>query len=239
MPKRGRPSRYKIASRRGVEENLRNPDRWVYAKSLRDAGHSLQTVADVLGVSRERVRQKLGKGHMASMADPIRLMRAVRDPSITSYIGAGKAVGIDNGQATDCIAALGLRPAVDRLFRWRREAVHRIKFSRIIQAEAKRLGRTPTWTEIGKAAHVKYPAQYLQRYFGPLAKLWEYVGLTPRPLGGAGHTRAPDPTTCRRGHPKKQTSKGQWWCPTCRKDWENRTERTSHQRRPPDWMILG
>jgi len=221
------------ASIRGTQETARNPDRWVYAQSLRDAGHTLDDIGKALGVTRERVRQKTQACGFAASVDPIMLVRLIRaQVGVTSYEGLAAAIGVGAGSVIECVDLLSMRGAVDRLFRWRRHAPTRRRYAAIVLNLAARLGRTPTYAELAEVLGIPktHAAPKLASIFGSGPQLWRYVGLTPNRRGAPGHrNRGPSPT-CRRGHPRRVAPGGYWTCDECNRQ---RDERARARRKTP------
>ena len=131
--------------------------------ALRRGGATLEGIAQVIGVSRERVRQLEAKSTdplvgPAARIDPLRLIRAVRDPATTSIHNIAKTLHSSDAEITRCLKELGLLPAVRRLFRMRkgsrRRAVmepRREAMVTAVKACAERLGRDPTIHEMYEA----------------------------------------------------------------------------------------
>lgn len=152
-------------------------------RALRDGGHTQAEIAEQMGVSRQRIHQLVGSYTVqVSSLDPIRVMRALRDPQTTCAVHVREAAGISLPQFATFLAETGLRPAVLRLFRWRKMGRLRQRFATKALALAAQLGRTPTVKEV--IAHCGGVGQY---EFGSLRAMWLYVGLTPNPKGGSGH----------------------------------------------------
>lgn len=228
MPRYTKQVRLAIAgSKRGTEETRRNPDRWVYAQSLRDAGHTLADIGKALGVSAERVRQmtKPSGENGGRLVDPIAIMRALRDPTVTSVPQIEARCGTTT--AIECLTEMGLRDAALRLLRWRRTFPSRQRYRSAVEREVNRLGRVPTYSELDKALGISpgASAPLARSIFGDCAAMWRYVGLTPRERGSPGHVSVDSPTrtgarsdTCFKGHTKQTTPSGRRRCPTCAKE---------------------
>lgn len=85
-------------------------------------GHTYGEVAEQLSISRERVRQILAvEGYsVRTSADPVRIMRALRDSRTLSMRELGQAVGMSPTGCLTCLHEFGIVDAAYRLLRMRR-----------------------------------------------------------------------------------------------------------------------
>lgn len=118
----GRPS-----SRDEAGEN-----RIALMRSQYATGATLEEIGETFGVTRERIRQLIGDrasddyGRKKMGVDVTLLMRLVRDRKTSSVDAICATMGHGTESVRDAIKALGVEPAVRRLFHWRaRQAVRR------------------------------------------------------------------------------------------------------------------
>jgi hypothetical protein len=224
---REQAQQHREAVRRGQRMATEAPDRWEYAQSLRDAGHSLDDIAGALGVTRQRVQQKtrcpvrVAKTHL----DPILVVRALRDPSSDSIATLGANAGWDGGTVLGCLNELGMAGAAKRLMRWRRAAPTRRRHAALIRAEYDLRGRTPTLCELSQAmspdATPALAAATFRSVFGSIQRAMEYAGVPHRSVHARGAAKFANPSrgpsiVCRKGHTRRQQPSGFWTCDTCR-----------------------
>lgn len=149
-------------------------------------GSTLQEVGDAFEISGERVRQVLRQTGVPPRkiepADPVRLMAECRRAN--GLTEATRAAGCDYNAAKECLEALGVLPALERLWRWRqgktRKLWTRTALIRRMQEVAEIVGHAPTKVELDKH---KPNSQTYQYHFGSLAAAQEAAGFTPRALG--------------------------------------------------------
>lgn len=188
------------------------PDRDAYIIAMRSAGHTLDAIADTLGISRERVRQLAeragapvpGQGqNNASIIDPLTIMRYIRDPGTRTMKQVARHIGCSDQAVTRVLAELGLGETVRRLFRWRRGAPRRRRIVGQLQAFAAKHGRAPTLVECNSMAEPGLPwGGEIVAVFGSTTAGYRAAGFEPRPVGGPGHVHGRRlPTHCKRGHP--------------------------------------
>jgi len=170
------------------------PEKWALAQSLRDSGHTLEAVGKVLGVTRERVRQKTKKpvGINAREVDPMRLIAALRQRDVWNIPDLAKAANMSDDRVRRCLAELGMSDAAHRLMHWRRTFPERNRVSTVIRDVAARLGRTPTISEISRALGVgpTAAAPKLVATFGSIRAAMLYCDLEPRSVGYPGRPNA-------------------------------------------------
>jgi hypothetical protein len=184
-------------------------DRDAYVVSMRRAGHTLQAIADTLGVSRERVRQlaKRNGSVRVSLAahnlDPIALLRFARSRECRSCMDCARHFGVDATAVHRAFRALCVLPALTRLYRWRRMAAQRALYIAQLHAFVAEHGRAPTTREMNARGSTRgLPfASELQRTFGTFVAGFAAAGLGSRGLGSRAHLGPRiRKTHCRRGH---------------------------------------
>jgi hypothetical protein len=146
-------------------------------------GRTLGEVGAMLGVSRERVRQRCERvGVNARFGrhslDPIAIVRELRKPATLSTGDIARAVETNTGAVTKALRALDLYDAARRLFRWRRDRILLAKFA----AFAAAIGHTPSKGELDRTPGVPCQSEFQQR-FGGLQNAARRAGLKPNVMG--------------------------------------------------------
>lgn len=173
-------------------------------------GSTLEEIGNAFGLTRERVRQILTRygspSRLVSPVDPIRSLYVCRRAmGITQAAGA---LGVEVAHLRVLLSELGVLPALERLWQWRRARRDRTtsnaelleRLSALVQA----LGRAPTLREIKEQLGIDPPTFY--RRFGSFRAACALVGVAPRSRGYPGHLhplRHPQQKArghCRRGH---------------------------------------
>lgn len=168
--------------------NARDPERDAYAVSLREAGYTLQEIGDILGVSRERVRQLVKRNGIEPGArervnnsrrlDPLDVARFARSPKATSLSEVAHEFGTTITKVSELLHALGMYDAVRRLYRLRAREATRQRIVRDLQAFAKRHGRLPSSRELTNDLTPDLPAfQTITRAYGSLRNAFAVAGL--------------------------------------------------------------
>ena len=180
--------------------------------ALRSAGQTLEDIGAQFGITRERARQLItANAPEASRpdfaGDPIAILSAARHPDARSLWHVTRATGTAPQVVQRCVGALGVRPALNRLYRWRKwrdRETTREAFLAKMRAFIEREGRLPYSYEMGaRAGHPKLPElpgiQYAKSLFGSSTKMWAALGVTPRARGR--------PVTGRNGVTEKSVNK--------------------------------
>lgn len=146
-------------------------------------GRTLEEVGAMLGVSRERVRQRCERVGVnarfgRSSLDPIAVARELRKPTARSTGDIARAIGTTASAVTRTLRALDMYDAALRLFRWRRDRILLAKFA----AFAAAIGHTPSKGELDHAPGI--PCQNaFQKRFGGLQNAARRAGLKPNVIG--------------------------------------------------------
>jgi hypothetical protein len=156
-------------------------------------GATLEEIAKLAGVSRERVRQRLHRiGVTPSLRiDVVKLMEVVRAQPVDTFAAAAKAAGVSTDAARHAILRLGLFDPVERLFRLRKRAASRSQLQGTLhdlRVLAQQLGRTPTAKDLvedNRRGGVPSIAS-IQKQFGSLSAAMTAAGLTPNSVGRKG-----------------------------------------------------
>jgi hypothetical protein len=185
-------------------------DRDAYVAGMRRAGHTLQEIGDVLGVSRERARQlakRAGVEGLTTLAapriDPVAMLRFARSPECASFADCARRFEVDDHAVGRVFRSLGVDAALKRLYRWRRLSRLRALYAGQIRAFIATHGRPPMVREMNaRGSKNGLPfASELQHAFGSLVAAWSALGIAPRPRGTLSHLRPRQPGThCKRGH---------------------------------------
>ncbi len=171
----------------------------------------LQDVADLFGISRERVRQISDKemphsrDGLKTGTDPIAIFREIRQPDCRSIAAVANKFHTGAREIQKLLDALGAAMAVERLWRWRHSValIAPREFLRSNLIESLRRwhrehGQTPGSLEMSPKNGLPWHMTYV-RVFGSIRAAQIAAGLRPNALGGAGHRSAR--THCLRGHP--------------------------------------
>jgi hypothetical protein len=173
-------------------------DRDAYVVMMRRAGHSLQSIAETLGVSRERVRQLAARNGLSDRIsllqppeiDPIALLRYARSSRDCIYFkDVARHFDLRVGTVKRMFHALGVNRALVRLFLWRRRNDARARQRQRVGAFVERYGRSPTVLELNKGVEGLPYLVDCQRVFGSWEKAREALGIVQRPAGAHGHLR--------------------------------------------------
>lgn len=180
---------------------------------MRESGAKLEEIGAAFGVTRERIRQLLERqGYTktrSSDVDPIAILKAARADGVTNMRAAARACGIDIALVSKVVRELGVGPALQRLYRWRRQAPQRRNAVARLRAFGEKYGRSPFAAEIGfKARTPKHPdlqgVSSALPLFASLGTMFEAAGLVSRKRGTPGHQgprrKAPPRPRCRNGH---------------------------------------
>lgn len=166
-----------------VRRDLKAAERAECIIALRAGGSSLEEIAPVFGVTRERIRQieavyggYVAPGHRPASIDPSQLLRVIRNPESRSFTAAIRHTGCGGEEAKECLTALGMLAAVERLYRMRKhKRQEENRYARqqpmidAAQKLAKELGRTPTLREMSVAV---FGVDYRLQSGGRLASQW-------------------------------------------------------------------
>lgn len=172
--------REKAKRRRVVAPRVqRNTERDEYVAACIRAGHTLQSVADTLGITRERVRQLAHRAGVSERVghsvvhDPVKILAAAR--RLDSIAQVAKETGFSTGAISEVLRELGVRPALERLWRWRCGSRRRARVAARLRAFANELGRTPTAKDIMGFS----PSLYVEgcRTFGSIMAFRAAAGL--------------------------------------------------------------
>jgi hypothetical protein len=152
-----------------------------------ESGATMQEIADVYDVSRERIRQLLiratGRSKFGGRQkiDPAVAMRALREAS--SWIDASRRSGISRPALQQLARELGVNAAIRRLYRLRRRAA----MLQAIRDVAQEIGRPFRGGDFsGPGVLPGLPASIaLRRAFGGIRKAVKAAGL-PADWGNAG-----------------------------------------------------
>lgn len=139
-----------------VIERARRTRNAEMAALMAGGGVTLEDVARVYGVSRERVRQIVNREGVTNRAankhDPLAVLRAIRSGrSVSNWTRAARAARCNTYSAQQAVAGMGLTIAVTRLFRWRAIAAQRDRRAALVNAYGEKslvLGRPLTAREI-------------------------------------------------------------------------------------------
>lgn len=180
-----------------MSASVRNHDRDTFIRAQIEAGHTLQAVGDMLGITRERVRQianRLGVTDRGQHQphDVVRFMAVAR--RARSLKATASELGVGAGVVQRALVAIGAFPALTRLWRMRQKRSRAAELVAAMQALATRLGRTPAIADLnapdaGTACHMVYV-----QAFGSLRAAQAASGLVPNAQG------RPARACCRNGH---------------------------------------
>ena len=199
-------------------------------RALYAAGSTLQDIGDLLGVSRERVRQRIARSgppiDRAHALDPLDLLAKCRAPDTTCYAHV-RVFHHNYAELKRALDALGVRDAVERLWRIRKMRptwARRRQLVATIRRLATELGRRPTVHEIAVAEGKVNPTRsncgaYIvglwlgpdrkRRTAGTLGDIWRAAGYGEQIPRGYKSWRPEAKAkvdkvargTCRNGHP--------------------------------------
>jgi len=171
--------------------------------ALRRDGATLEEIAQVYGVTGERVRQVLeaagkNESHVAAI-DPIRTVNVCRKANSLSY--ASGQLGKQPEAIRKVLKMTGYLPAMERLWAWRRAKNYQ-KISdgekiEALQRLAAKIGRTPGMNEASADPDTPTHMTYV-RTWGSWRAACEAAGLRPNERGGAGHVIPPRERFARR-----------------------------------------
>lgn len=220
-------SGYYAGPRRNRVRGSRDPDRDAQVIVMRESGAKLGEIGAAFGFTRERARQiLLRNGHRKGRAlavDPINILRAARSPDARRMEDVPRLANAAPDDVYRALRALGVRPALLRLYRLRRRRALLVA----IQSWAFAHGRTPKAVDFGmgiggQRAHDLPCGQTVRIVFGSLTAATDLAGL-PRNLRGYQAHRAPrgKATHCRRGHEWTAENTYTWsskrYCRACEK----------------------
>lgn len=201
-----------MSDSKGAIISNRSPERDAFVVSLRQAGHTLQEIGDMLGVSRERARQLLErqgvtKASVAAKVDPLAVLRFARSRECRSFSDIKRHFGTDGVQERKALRALGVGRALRRLFRLRHRAAMQQQIVSQLRTFVEREGRNPTTLELTNHRRPDLPSwMTATRLFGSLEAAYEAAGLryVRRPVGYPSHMKPRKGTLasgfCRNGH---------------------------------------
>lgn len=138
----------------------------------------MASIAEMLGITRERVRQIANREGVAQRTspvgfDPLKVVTILRRRETTSYMAVATELGAPKAHVTHTVAWLGMQSAIARLFRWRKGAEKRARIARAIaayRAKKAELGRAPTFPELSGCG-VSLVAAFGRNYWSTLRRL--------------------------------------------------------------------
>jgi hypothetical protein len=167
--------------------------------TLIESGVTLTDIGKAVGLSRERVRQILrAQGYEAgsrqrnqeSSGDPRAIVAALRDPKCCSVSSLAYRAHCPPYVARRVLAALGLWPTAQRLWRLRARLASRQRAERSrqlvldgIRAFVRRTGDVPTIAD-AVAGSLSFAHNTAVRHFGSWSNAIRAAGFTPRQGGG-------------------------------------------------------
>jgi hypothetical protein len=172
--------------------------------ALIEGGLTITDIGVAVGLSRERVRQILrAEGYLqrrgsrgpGSGADPVAIVKAVRNPHSYGPGSLARLAKCSASTASMTLKELGLWPATQRLFRLRLRrfsslGAERARASIIeaLQAFERETGQVPSIPDAMRG-DLPFAHTTAVRYFGSWSNAIRAAGMTPRSRGGAGHRR--------------------------------------------------
>lgn len=146
-------------------------------------GRTLTEVGEMLGISRERVRQRCNRVGVSSRfgrhsLDPIAIVRELRKPSTLSTGDIARALDTYAPAVTKVLRILDMYEAARRLFKWRRDWILLRRFI----ATAELFGHTPSKGELDRTPGAPFQND-IQRRLGGLQAAARRAGLKPNVVG--------------------------------------------------------
>jgi hypothetical protein len=156
--------------------------------ALYTGGATLEEIAAINGISRERVRQLVEPFELerhTGTTDPLRILSVAR--CVNSLKETIEQSGFYAVAVIKCLTELGVYEALHRLWRWRRRRVSPVCWSdaellQTLRDLAKQLGRTPTQKDLNISPATGSHTTYVLR-FGSLRNAQIAAGLTPNRRG--------------------------------------------------------
>lgn len=183
------------------------------------------------GVSRARIGQILNRNGIIGIGrrrsvGPVQVMAACRRPDVASWHDAAMALGGANRRPAlrRVVDELGVAPAIERLFRWRRGHLQqafregrRVELIEQYRELATRLGRIPTGRDLRPENGVPFWVTFYH-HFATIRELREAAGINSKDRREGRLL-----THCRSGQHLLAETRTKWgYCGICRKNQDAR-----------------